>query len=95
MPAATRVEDISTGHDCHPPVNALEGSSNVFINGKPAHRVGDEWQPHSCGGSPHIPTSVEGSSTVFINGKPAVRIGDASDCGQLSAEGSDNVFIGG
>lgn len=95
MPAATREGDWSTGHDCHPPVQAAKGSPNVFINGKPAMRVDDAWEPHSCGGSPHTPLSSEGSSTVFINGKPAVRIGDMCDCGQASAEGSDNVFIGG
>ena len=94
MPAATREGDISTGHDCHPPVNASEGSPNVFINGKPAHRVGDAWNPHSCGGPPHIPKTSVGSSTVFVNGQPACRIGDMSDCGQASAEGSDDVFIG-
>lgn len=95
MAAAVRLGDLSTGHDCHPPVTANQGSDDVFVNGRPLHRVGDTWNPHACGGPPHVPVSVEGSSSVFINGKPAVRVGDMSDCGQAAAEGSDNVFIGG
>jgi uncharacterized Zn-binding protein involved in type VI secretion len=66
------------------------GSPNVFINGKPAARVGD---PLGCeDGS--TDTITEGSSNVFINGKPAARLGDATDHGGKISEGSPNVFIG-
>ena len=45
----------------------VEGSSDVFINGKPAARLGDKT---NCG------VVVRGSSNVFINGKPMARVGD-------------------
>ena len=41
---------------------------NVFINGKPAVRVGDRT---ACGG-----VAVGGASNVFVNGKPLARSGD-------------------
>lgn len=43
-------------------VPVKDGSSNVFINGRPAATVGSQTE---CGG-----TIVTGSSSVFINGKP-------------------------
>ena len=39
-----------------------DGSTNVFINGRPAATVGSQTE---CGG-----TIITGSSSVFINGKP-------------------------
>jgi uncharacterized Zn-binding protein involved in type VI secretion len=50
----------------------VEGSSNVFINGKPAAVQGSST---GCGGS--IGT---GSSGAFINGKPMAGAGDAAGC---------------
>ena len=41
------------------------GSTNVFVNGYPAHRVGDS---DSHGG-----VQAEGSGTVFVNGQPIAR----------------------
>jgi uncharacterized Zn-binding protein involved in type VI secretion len=71
-----------------------EGSSNVFVNGAAAVRIGDDVTPHGVG--PHAsPKMAEGSSTVFVNGKGCGRIGDAiSGCTSV-AEGSFNVFAGG
>jgi uncharacterized Zn-binding protein involved in type VI secretion len=46
----------------------VEGSSNVFINGKPAATMGGKT---GCGG-----VTVGGGGGVFINGKPAARAGD-------------------
>ena len=48
---------------------AVEGSPNVFINGKPAVRAGDRT---SCG------VVVQGSPTVFVNGRPLARAGDGT-----------------
>jgi uncharacterized Zn-binding protein involved in type VI secretion len=45
----------------------VEGSPNVFINGRPAAIAGGR---NACGG-----TVVGGSSSVFINGKPAAQVG--------------------
>lgn len=98
MPAATRVNDNSTGHPhCFPARPVIQGSPNVFCNGRNSIRVGDAWAVHGAcpDHSPHGGSSSSGSGTVYINGKAAVRIGDAISCGDTVAEGSSNVFIGG
>lgn len=95
MPAATRVGDKSTGHDNCLPVSAVEGSSNVFANGKPVVLVGDKYASHGCLiHTPHQGHLAEGSPSTFINGKPVGRVGDPISCGGTVAEGSSNVFIG-
>lgn len=93
---ATRVGDMQSGHGCFPPTNAIKGTSNVFINGKPAMIVGGQYVTHCCplpGCHPVILGS--GSGTVSINGAPAGRIGDKIACGGSVITGSSNVFIGG
>ena len=96
MPAQTRVGDNCTGHDDCPSVPLVEGSSNVFINGQRAGRVGDHYQSHSCEVHPaHQDYISQGSSTVFINGIPAGRIGDPVVLGGSVLQGSPNVFVGG
>ncbi|WP_250656896.1 PAAR domain-containing protein [Alkalimarinus coralli] len=65
------------------------GSSNVFINGQPAARVGDM---AVCNGPPD--TIVQGSSTVFINGMPAATMGSVTAHGGIVIGGSGDVFIG-
>jgi uncharacterized Zn-binding protein involved in type VI secretion len=95
MPKATRKGDIGSGHGCFPPSSAIEGSPDVFINGKLAVRVGDAFAAHGCGKcAPHGRNAAQGSATVNINGKPSVRVGDAINCGGSAATGSGNVFIG-
>ena len=94
MPAATRLGDVCTGHDCFPPRLSIEASDNVFINGIGAHRIEDAWETHCCTIICHDAVAAEGSSTVFINGKAAVRIGDMISCGSVSAQGSPSVFFG-
>lgn len=95
MPAVSRQGDTCTGHGAFPPRQSTSGSSNVFINGKPALRVGDAWATH-CDPSPscHAGTQASGSATVFVNGRPLARIGDSVDCGSAVAAGSANVFAG-
>lgn len=96
MPAATRLGDNCTGHDSCPSVPLVEGSPNVFINGRPAGRVGDHYSSHGCiVHSSHQDVIVSGSGTVFINGKPAARVGDPVSLGGSVQDGSGNVFIGG
>ena len=100
MPAATRLGDSCTGHECFPPRANVAGSPNVFVNGRPLHRQGDGWDTHCCT-HPEIPHGchasilASGSSTVYANGKQAGRIGDPVACGSSVATGSGNVFIGG
>jgi uncharacterized Zn-binding protein involved in type VI secretion len=96
MAAATRIDDVCTGHGCFPPRKALYGSEDVFIQNRGAVRKTEEdlWETHCCTIVCHDAVAVEGSTTVFINNKAAVRIGDMLSCGSASAEGSPNVFFG-
>ena len=65
-PATTTTSRVVTGPTGAP---VTEGSPTVFINGKPAVRVGDRT---GCG------VVVRGSSTVYVNGRPLARAGDAA-----------------
>ena len=94
MPAATRIGDQCTGHDCFPPRVNDTGSGDVLINSIGAHRVGDHWVVHACGDSAHDSVLATGSSTVFVNSKQAARIGDLVACGSAVSQGSPDVFIG-
>ncbi|MCF6446161.1 PAAR domain-containing protein [Nereida sp. MMG025] len=98
MPPAHRKGDIGSGHGCHfPPSSATGGSPDVYVNGKAAMRVGDNFAPHACGtcpAPPHARALSTGSGTVFINGQAAGRIGDSIDCGGSAATGSGDVYIG-
>ena len=96
MPAATRLNDNCTGHDACPPVPLVEGSPNVYTNGRSAGRVGDHYTTHGCVTHPgHADVIVAGSAKVEINGKPAARVGDAVSIGGAVQDGSSNVIIGG
>jgi uncharacterized Zn-binding protein involved in type VI secretion len=96
MPKSARLGDICTGHGCWPPRANSSASSDVFINGRGAFRVGDGWLPHTCPPIPetHESTQAGGSSSVFVNSKPLARVGDAVACGGSVATGSDNVITG-
>ena len=100
MPQVTRKGDICTGHECFPPRNSTQGSPDVFVNSKPAHREGDSWASHTCT-HPDVPHGshsgvlASGSKTVYVNGRQLGRIGDPIDCGSSVATGSSNVFAGG
>ena len=98
MPAVTRKGDSCTGHKTWPPRSSTGGSSDVFVNGKAAHRQGDGWGPHCsikrkypC----HAGSLSGGSSSVYVNGKPLGRVGDGVSCGSGVASGSSDVFAGG
>jgi uncharacterized Zn-binding protein involved in type VI secretion len=65
----------------------LTGSHNVFINGRPAVRVGDECET----GGTFIAT---GASNVFINGRSVARMTDLTCHETTLVTGSHNVFIG-
>ncbi|MBO4779890.1 MAG: PAAR domain-containing protein [Selenomonadaceae bacterium] len=96
MPKATRISDNCTGHDACPPRPLVEGSPNVFINGRRQGRVGDSYTTHSCPEHvPHTGVISAGSRTVFINRRQAGRVGDPVSCGSSVAQGSPDVFIGG
>ena len=105
MSAATRLSDETSGvcdikAECCP--HGRNGanttcSGDVIINGRGAHRQGDNG---SCR-CPHGGTysSVGASATVFVNGRGLTRVGDETvcqSCGQSGSHssGSDNVFAG-
>ena len=96
MPAVTRLGDSCTGHGTWPPRPSTGGSGDVFVNGIPAHRQGDDWAVH-CNDVPvcHAGSLAAGSGTVFVNGKQLGRVGDSVSCGSAVAAGSGNVFAGG
>lgn len=95
MAAVVRLGDMCTGHSTFPPRPSTSGSPNVFINGIPAHRVGDSWAAHcaprkGCHGS----SQATGSPSVFINNIALARVGDQIACGSFNAAGSPDVFSG-
>ena len=95
MPYATRLGDLSTGHDACAPTELVTASENVFINGKGAGRLGDRYASHGCPvHPPHQDTIKEGSGTVFINGLPVARVGDNILIAGSVAVGSENVIVG-
>lgn len=95
MAGVARKGDMGDGACTHTPRANTGGSSDVFVNSKGVHRVGDSWPTH-CRPGPVCHSSVlaQGSSTVFANGKAVGRIGDAQSCGAKVAQGSSNVFSG-
>ncbi len=98
MPGAARLADMCTGHSsCWPPRPNAEGSSNVIINGRPAHAQGHAWQVHckTCGRKKcHGGALAAGSPTVFTNGRQQGRINDPVNCGSKVATGSSDVMVG-
>ena len=94
MGNAVKVGDIGTEHDGFHPTKVTAGSGTVFIDGKPAGRVGDPLEPHDKPKNPkHGRTIATGSSTVFIDGKPAALTGGKISCGGITI-GSGTVTIG-
>lgn len=87
---ATRLGDKCSGHGGAKPRPCNQGSPNVFINGKSAHRQGDMWGVHDG----HTSKLAKGSSVVFTNGRQQGRKGDPVLCTSKVAEGSPNVFVG-
>lgn len=93
MAGVARIHDQCTGHDCFSARASVSASSDVFVNGLGAHRVGDAWDVHTCISS-HDSVLAAGSSTVRVNGRALGRIGDIIACGSSVATGSMNVFSG-
>lgn len=88
----------SHGGDCCPhnvTGPAVSASPDVFINGKPALRVGDTGVHSACCG-PNTWVCAQGSPKVKVNGIPVVRLGDATThCGGSGTmiEASGDVFV--
>lgn len=96
MPAITRIGvDDSAGHCFSPRPADTAGQETVFVNGILVTVVGAHYPTHCCGPVCHDGQASTGSSTVFVNNLPVHRIGDEIDCGDVSGNGSPNVFAGG
>ena len=88
-----------TGHPCHFVIGVKATQYSVYVNGKPALRLGDPLLPHTipvccplrC--VPHPAVVWMGSMKVFVKGIPVSSFGDGADMGQLIM-GSFNVFAG-
>lgn len=93
MPSVVRLGDSCSGHGSHPARTCIEASDDVFVNGKPVHRVGDAWETHTDGNDTHGATTIQGSPNVFVNGKPVAFVGGGLSCGSVAAEGSPDVFV--
>ena len=90
-----RIGDTDTNHPPCGPGACATGSSNVFANMIPVHRVGDVNTPHGyilC--IPHVTPLASGAATVMSNSQQVGRIGDLYSCGIAVASGSSNVFAG-
>ena len=96
MPAISRIGDLDVPH-CSGMVRAT-GSSDVFVNTRPAVRKGDINTVHLipvgdiC--EAHTGAVRTGSRSVFINGRGAGRVGDGLVACTKIAQGSTNVFAG-
>jgi len=103
MPSVVRAGDKSSGHHCYPPQDAEchPYGSNVFVNSRSAHKVGDPWGSHCCPNAGcHTGVLRELDLTahdwkfisVFINNKPITLVGMRTGCGAVAMIGSPNVF---
>jgi uncharacterized Zn-binding protein involved in type VI secretion len=102
MPAVTRIGDNDKTH-CSG-MSRAQGSPNVYCNGIPVSRQGDNNTVHlkppaPC--TPHAASITDGSSSVKVNGNGLEvglgigRVGDAISSCTSVAVGSPNVFAGG
>ena len=91
------IDTVNTGHLCDISTVTNQGSTNVFVNGYGACRLGDSIQTHNIdvGNScvPHSAQIIQGSFGVFVNGVSVARLGDRADRGFITS-GSSNVFAG-
>lgn len=92
---AARQGDMHTcpahqGDNPHTGGPIIEGSPDVFIEGKPAARVGDKAMCR-VGGPDSI---VEGDLMVLINGKPAAFVGSKTAHREIIVSGCPTVLIG-
>lgn len=99
MKGCTYIGALSTGHICYPPSALTQASINVYVNFRPAGRLGDKFAPHACPCDkcppPHTVRPIsEGPKNVYFNMRPPGRIGDFIACGDRIAQGSYNVFAG-
>ena len=106
-PALYQPGDNTSGHGPYAPVGYLPGagqSPNVFIDGKPVHKVGDQTFPHFANIIPpdiHTDTIATGIPTVLVNGTPIAIAGQSlllcpfGDAGVVGGISATTVTVGG
>ena len=67
----------------------IEGSPDVYFEGRPVARVTDKVL---CSKHSPPPQIAEGSETIFINGLPLARIGHKTTCGATVQEGCATII---
>lgn len=67
----------------------IQGSPNVFFEGKPVARVTDKV---ICSKHSIPPQIAEGSETISVNGLPLARIGHKTTCGATVQGGCTTIF---
>lgn len=85
MPGMARTGDSVSTEEGNGTITG--GSSNVFINGLPAARMGDSISVDNG-------TIVSGFPLVLINGIPAAVLGSITDPEGTVTSASSNVFLG-
>ncbi len=90
---AARINDMCTGHSGYRPRLAIQGSPDIFIDGRAVHRQSDRWASHSNGQSCHDGTLASGSSVIYANGLQQGRVTDPVTCGSRVATGSPDIFL--
>ncbi|WP_448511268.1 PAAR domain-containing protein, partial [Photorhabdus sp. MH8.4] len=68
----------------------IEGSPNVFFEGKPVARAGDKI---ACGDHPGPAVIAEGAKTVFANGRPIARLGHRATCDANINSGAASIAL--
>jgi uncharacterized Zn-binding protein involved in type VI secretion len=94
MPAAARVGDRGIPHCSGFSIST--GSSDVFINGRPAALSGSRSTPHLTPGRrcrTHTSTVIASPRNVFVNGRPIACVGDKLSMCTAIATGSSDVFV--
>ena len=96
-----RITEICSGHTCWPPTIAIQGSSNVFAEMLPVHRVGDAYIPLCCptpsGPQCHPVITARASPSVFTNNKATSHIGSSTGCSSMNImiTGAPTVWVEG
>ncbi|MBR7977021.1 RHS domain-containing protein [Burkholderia vietnamiensis] len=73
--------------------NIITGSTNVYVNGKPAAYA--TLSGVACSKHNPVPLVAQGSTNIFINNRPAARKDDKITCGAMIGDGSHDTFFHG
>ncbi|WP_230960409.1 RHS repeat-associated core domain-containing protein [Burkholderia pseudomultivorans] len=73
--------------------NIITGSTNVYVNGKPAAYA--TLSGVACSKHNPVPLVAQGSTNIFINNRPAARKDDKITCGATIGDGSNDTFFHG